>query len=155
MIVNTWSFLPGPGTLLNSVWKVSKPTPTPPMSWWTPIFLTEKTEENGHLERFYGNVCLRKVVQNDLICCPGCLETPSGHSSVVIDRDPPFLTAKMALFRQVMQTKVVSNEYDFYLKSTSPTLGQSGHPAKVQTRHPPSYSTPTAAQLSARQVKVM
>ena len=75
------------------------------------MFLTEKTEENGHLERFYGNVCLRKVVQNDRIGCPGCLETPSGHSSVVIDRDPPFLMVKMALFRQVMETKVVSNHY--------------------------------------------
>ena len=111
MIVNTWSFLPGPGTLLNSGWKVSKPTPTPPMSWWTPIFLTEKTEENGHLEQLYGNVCLRKVGQNDLICCPGCLETPSGHSSVVIDRDPRFLTAKTGLLSQVLQTKVVSNHY--------------------------------------------
>ena len=37
--------------------------------------------------------------------------TPSGHSSVVIDRDPPFLTAKMGLLRQVMQTKVISNHY--------------------------------------------
>ena len=119
------------------------------------MFLTERTEETGPLESVYGNISFGKVVQNDLICYPGCLETPSGHPSVVIDRDPPFLTAKMAFLRQVMQTKVVSNEYDFYLKPTSPTLGKSGHPAKVQTRHPPSYSTPTAAQLSARQVKVM
>ena len=100
--VTTWIQLPGLRTLLNSGWKVSEPTPTPPMSWWTPMFLTEKTEENGHLERFYGNVCLRKVVQNDLIGCPGCLETPSGHSSVVIDRDPPFLKAKTPLLRQVI-----------------------------------------------------
>ena len=119
------------------------------------MFLTEKTQETGPLESVYGNISLGKVVQNDLICYPGCLETPSGHPSVVIDRDPPFLTAKMAFLRQVMQTKVVSNEYDFYLKPTSPTLGKSGHPAKVQTWHLPSYLTHTEAQLSARQVKVM
>ena len=75
------------------------------------LFLMEKTEENGHLEWVYGNISFGKVVQNDLICYPGCLETPSGHSSVVIDRDPPFLTAKMGLLRQVMQTKVISNHY--------------------------------------------
>ena len=80
-------------------------------SKWTALYLMEKTEENGHLEWVYGNISFGKVVQNDLICYPGCLETPSGHSSVVIDRDPPFLTAKMGLLRQVMQTKVVSNHY--------------------------------------------
>ena len=73
------------------------------------MFLTEKTEENGQLERFYGNISLVKVAQNDLIVYPGCLETPSGTSSIVIDRDPPFLTAKTGLLSQVMQTKVVSN----------------------------------------------
>ena len=75
------------------------------------MFLTEKTEENGQLERFYGNISLVKVAQNDLISYPGCLETPSGTSSIVIDRDPPFLTAKMGLFSQVMETKVVSNHH--------------------------------------------
>ena len=75
------------------------------------MFLTEKTEENGGIERFYGNISLVKVAQNDLISYPGCLETPSGTSSIVIDRDPPFLTAKMGLFSQVMETKVVSNHH--------------------------------------------
>ena len=75
-------------------WKVSEPTPTPPMSWRAAMFLMEKTEENGQIERFYSNISLVKVAQNDLISYPGCLETPSGTSSVVIDRDPPFLTAK-------------------------------------------------------------
>ena len=75
------------------------------------MFLTEKTEENGQLERFYGNISLVKVAQNDLIVYPGCLETPSGTSSIVIDRDPPFLTAKTGLPSQVMETKVVSNHH--------------------------------------------
>ena len=38
------------------------------MSWWKPMFLTEKTEENRQLERTYGNISLGKVVQNDWIC---------------------------------------------------------------------------------------
>ena len=42
------------------------------------MFLREKTEENGQLETFYGDISLEKVVQNDLICYPGCLGTPSG-----------------------------------------------------------------------------
>ena len=75
------------------------------------MFLTEKTEENGGIERFYGNISLVKVAQNDLISYPGCLETPSGTSSIVIDRDPPFLTAKMGLFSQVMEINVDSNHH--------------------------------------------
>ena len=75
------------------------------------MFLTEKTEENAGIERFYGNISLVKVAQNDLISYPGCLETPSGTSSIVIDRDPPFLTAKTGLPSQVMETKVVSNHH--------------------------------------------
>ena len=75
------------------------------------MFLTEKTEENGRIERFYGNISLVKVAQNDLISYPGCLETPSGTSSIVIDRDPPFLTAKMGLFSQVMEINVDSNHH--------------------------------------------
>ena len=75
------------------------------------MFLTEKTEENSRIERVYSNISLRKVAQNDLIVYPGCLETPSGTSSIVIDRDPPFLTAKMGLSSQVMETKVVSNHH--------------------------------------------
>ena len=43
------------------------------MSWWKPMFLTEKTEENRQLERIYGNISLGKVVQNDWICYTGCL----------------------------------------------------------------------------------
>ena len=80
-------------------------------SKWTALYLMEKTEKNGHLEWVYGNISFGKVVQNDLICYPGCLETPSGTSSIVIDRDPPFLTAKMGLPSQVMETKVVSNHH--------------------------------------------
>ena len=75
------------------------------------MFLTEKTEENGGIERFYGNISLVKVAQNDLISYPGCLKTPSGTSSIVIDRDPPFLTAKMGLFSQVMEINVDSNHH--------------------------------------------
>ena len=75
------------------------------------MFLTEKTEENGRIEWFYSNISLGKVAQNDLISYPGCLETPSGTSSIVIDRDPPFLTAKTGLLSQVMETKVVSNHH--------------------------------------------
>ena len=73
------------------------------------MFLTEKTEENGRIDWFYSNISLVKVAQNDLISYSGCLETPSGTPSIVIDRDPPFLTAKTGLLSQVMQTKVVSN----------------------------------------------
>ena len=40
------------------------------------MFLTEKTEENGQLEQYYGNISLGKVAQNDLISYPGCLESP-------------------------------------------------------------------------------
>ena len=40
------------------------------------MFLTEKTEENGRIELFYGNISLVKVAQNDLISYPGCLESP-------------------------------------------------------------------------------
>ena len=39
------------------------------------MFLTEKTEKNRHLETFYGDISLEKVVQNDLICHSGCLST--------------------------------------------------------------------------------
>ena len=55
------------------------------------MFLTEKTEENGLIEQFYSNISLGKVAQNDLISYPGCLETPSGTSSIVIDHNPTFL----------------------------------------------------------------
>ena len=61
----TWNQLPGPGSELNSSWKVSKPALTSSMSWWKPMFLTEKTEENRQLERIYGKILLVKVVQND------------------------------------------------------------------------------------------
>ena len=63
----TWNQLPGPGSELNSSWKVSKPALTSSLSWWKPMFLTEKTEENRQLERIYGNISLVKVVQNDWI----------------------------------------------------------------------------------------
>ena len=56
------------------------------------MFLTEKTEENRQLERIYGNISLVKVVQNDWICYLDVWELSQGDSSVVIDRDPPFLT---------------------------------------------------------------
>ena len=75
------------------------------------MFLTEKTEENGQIERFYSNISLVKVAQNDLISYPGCLETPSGTSSIVIDRDPPFLTAKTGLLSQIMEINVDSNHH--------------------------------------------
>ena len=75
------------------------------------MFLREKTEENGRIEQFYSNISLGKVAKDTLICYPGCLETPSGTSSIVIDRDPPFLTAKTGLPSQVMETKVVSNHH--------------------------------------------
>ena len=116
-------FYPASRTQPNSSLKVSELTSTPPMSWWTAMFLTEKTEENGHLEQFYGNVCLRKVLQNDLICYPGYKETPSGHSSVVIDRDPPFLRAKTPLLRQFIEIKSVSNHHqDSLTPSGQPSI---------------------------------
>ena len=59
------------------------------------MFLTEKSEENRQLERFYGNISLVKVVQN-------VWELRQGDSSVVIDRDPPFLMPYMTLLRQVI-----------------------------------------------------
>ena len=74
----TWIQLPGLRTWLKSTRKVSKPVPTPSMSWRNPMFLTEKSEENRQLERFHGNISLVKVVQNDQQCYPECLETPSG-----------------------------------------------------------------------------
>ena len=77
-MVTTWIQLPGLRTWLKSTWKVSKPVPTPSMSWRNPMFLTEKSEENRQLERFHGNISLVKVVQNDQQCYPECLETPSG-----------------------------------------------------------------------------
>ena len=75
------------------------------------MFLTEKTEENSRIERFYSNIFLVKVAQNDLISYLGCLETPSGTSSIVIDRDPPFLTAKTGLLSQIMEINVDSNHH--------------------------------------------
>ena len=61
----TWNQLPGPGSELNSSWKVLKPALTSSLSWWKPMFLMEKTEENRQLERIYGQISLVKVAQND------------------------------------------------------------------------------------------
>ena len=61
----TWNQLPGPGSELNSSWKVSKPALTSSLSLWNPMFLTEKTEENRQLELIYGKMSLVKVPQND------------------------------------------------------------------------------------------
>ena len=113
-------FYPASRTQPNSSLKVSELTSTPPMSWWTAMFLTEKTEENGHLERFYGNVCLRKVLQNDLICYPGYKETPSGHSSVVIDHDPTFLMDFRVIHILILHTFICCNKVD--IKSYSVPL---------------------------------
>ena len=99
LMLMTWILFTGLRTGLNSGQKVSKPTLTPAMSWRNPMFLTEKTEDNGQLERFSGINSFGKVVQNDLICYTGCcfwsilgiicnVKTSSGHPSIVINHDP-------------------------------------------------------------------
>ena len=68
--------------------------------------------ENRAQEQSCGNISLVKVVQNDLIFYTGCQE----HTIIVIDRDPSFLTAKMAPLTQVTKTKVVTNYYSDSVK---------------------------------------
>ena len=78
LMLMTWILFTGLRTGLNSGQKVSKPTLTPAMLWRNPMFLTEKTEDKGQLERFSGINSFGKVVQNDLICYTECLGTLSG-----------------------------------------------------------------------------
>ena len=106
--VATWIFLPGPSSWLNSSLKVSELVPTSPMSWWTAICSWEELAFWAGLQL---NVCFRKVVKNDLKFYPGCLETSSGQSSVVIHRDPPFLTPWMGLafYRRLAVYRAILN----------------------------------------------
>ena len=55
-------------------------------------FLTEKSDQNRQLEGFYDNISLIKVLLNDLYCILDVWRLHQDDSSVVIDRETPFLT---------------------------------------------------------------
>ena len=55
-------------------------------------FLMEKSEQNRQLEGFCDNISLIKVLLNDLYCILDVWRLHQDDSSVVIDRETPFLT---------------------------------------------------------------
>ena len=72
------------------------------------MFLTEKTEDNGQLERVSGINSFWKVVQNDLICYTACLGTLSGYYNDISQR----VTCEVKIYILTFIMYVINFDFD-------------------------------------------